>query len=411
MAALTINSGDGMQLNSSTPATSRPSLLWLSTAGGFFAFFTFGFIDNIKGPALPNLLEELELSYSQGGGILFGAYLGFVIATLLAGPLSDLLGNRTILSVAGLLIALGLLGLGTAATYPLLFLSMLVVGLGTGSIEVGGNGLIVALHRAAQARFLNLLATFHGIGALIAPIYAAWILTNVGNWPQIFLYSVPLAILLALIFLVKTGAPVAEVAHEGFDWAVLRRNGFSRMMILFYFALSFYVAAELGIASWIVEYLIQQKGFSQTTASYYLSGFFGFVMIGRIIGSVVVERIGYLRSVLFVSIGALLCVLIALLGPPEVAIFLPVSGLFCSIIFPTITAAVSRRHTQNTGTILGLLFTAGGLGGTFGPAAIGIGSDIWGIQWGFGLTILFFIALIGAVMLLLRLNRPLRTSL
>ncbi|MEZ4664599.1 MAG: MFS transporter [Caldilineaceae bacterium] len=143
------------------------------TAGGFFTFFTFGFVDNIKGPALPDLLQDLNFSYSQGGGILSGAYLGFVVATLLAGPLSDLLGNRAILCASGLFIALGLFGLGTVSTYPLLFLSMLVVGLGTGAIEVGGNGLIVALHRQAQGRFLNLLATFHGIGSMLAPLYAA----------------------------------------------------------------------------------------------------------------------------------------------------------------------------------------------------------------------------------------------
>lgn len=391
-----------MKADATTSLPNRPLFLWIATLGGFFAFFTFGFVDNIKGPALPNLLQDLNFNYSQGGGILFGAYLGFVIATLLAGPISDLIGNRAILCGAGLFIALGMGGLGTVTTYPLLFLSMLIVGLGTGSIEVGGNGLIVALHRKAQARFLNLLATFHGVGALLAPIYAAWILTNVGNWQQIFLYSAPLAVLLALVFLMTAGPPVVQGEAHRFDWVALRRNGFSPTMMLFYLAIAFYVATELGIAAWIVEYLIQQKGFAQTTASYYLSGFFGFVMVGRLIGSVVVERIGYLRAIFVATIGVLLCILLALFGPPALALFLPVSGLFCSIIFPTITAAVSRLHTQNTGTILGLLFTAGGMGGALGPAAIGVGSDALGIQWGFGLNALFCAATIGAVLFLLR---------
>ncbi|MCB0062547.1 MAG: MFS transporter [Caldilineaceae bacterium] len=391
-----------MKADAQSTPSARPLFLWIATAGGFFSFFAFGFVDNIKGPALPSLLQDLNLSYSQGGGILFGAYLGFVIATLLAGPVSDLLGNRAILFAAGLFITAGMVGLGMASTYPLLFLAMLVVGLGTGSIEVGGNGLIVALHREAQGRFLNLLATFHGIGSMIAPLYAAWILTNVGNWRQIFLYSAPLAVLLALIFLVTAGPPVPKGEGHGFDWPTLRRNGFSGTMILFYLALGLYVATELGIAAWIVEYLIQQKGIAQTTAAYYLSGFFAFVMVGRLIGSVVVERAGYLRSVLLAASGALICILIALFGPTWLAIFLPLSGLFCSIIFPTITAAVSQLHTRNTGTILGLLFTAGGLGGTLGPAAIGVGSDWLGIQWGFGLNALFCAGAIGAVALLLR---------
>jgi MFS transporter, FHS family, glucose/mannose:H+ symporter len=252
---------------------------------------------------------------------------------------------------------------------------------------------------------LNLLATFHGVGSMIAPLYAAWILTWAGSWRQVFLYSVPLAVLMALIFLIPSGASarstggatITKGEGHSFDWSTLRRTGFSRTMILFYLAISLYVATELGIAAWIVEYLIKQKAIAQTTASYYLAGFFAFVILGRLIGSVFVERIGYLRAVLLATTGTLLCILIGLFTPPTLAIFLPLSGLFCSIVFPTITTAVSRLHPQNTGTILVLLFTAAGLGGTLGPAAIGVASDALGIQWGFGLNALFCAGAIVAI--------------
>lgn len=391
-----------MQSSTTTSPIIRPLSLWVLTTGAFFAFFTFGFTDNIKGPSLPGLLQDLNFSYSQGGGILFGAYLGFVIATLLAGPLSDWVGTRMILCASGVLIALGALGLGSFSTYPLLFGSMLIGGMGAGAIEVGGNGLIVAIHSKAQGRFLNLLATFHGVGSMLAPLFAAWVLGGVGNWRQLYLFSVPLAVLLALIFLVTPGPTISKSEGHSFDWATLRRTGFSATMLFFYLAIGLYVATELGIANWIVEYLLKNKGIEQATASYYLSGFFAFVMVGRLIGSVVVERVGYLRSVLFATTGALICILIALAAPPAFAFFLSLSGLFCSIIFPTITAAVSRLHTQNTGTILGLLFTAGGIGGTIGPWAIGVASDSLGIQWGFGLNALFCAGAIVAVVFLMR---------
>ncbi|MCE7984791.1 MAG: MFS transporter [Caldilinea sp. CFX5] len=391
-----------MKADATTVVLRHPLTLWLLTAGGFFSFFTFGFVDNIKGPILPNLLQDLNFSYSQGGGILFGAYLGFVIATLLTGPLSDLLGNRLILLAAALFIGLGTVGMGSAATYALLFGAMVIIGLGMGAIEVGGNGLIVGLHPQAQGRFLNLLATFHGIGSLLAPLYAAWLLTGDGSWREVFLYSLPLAVLLALLFLFTKGPSAIQQERHSFDWAALRRSGFSPTMLFFYLAIGLYVATELGIANWIVEYLIKSKGLAQTTASYYLSGFFGCIMVGRLVGSVVVERIGYLRSVWLATVGALLCILVALVAPPALAFFLPLSGFFCSIVFPTITAAVARLHPQNTGTILGLLFTAGGIGGALGPALMGVASDGLGIQWGFGLAALFCAGSIVALSVLLR---------
>ncbi|MBX2997009.1 MAG: MFS transporter [Caldilineaceae bacterium] len=391
-----------MEIRSAVQRVPSSSLLWLMTAGGFFSFFVFGFIDNLKGPTLPALLREMEFSYAQGGGILFGAYLGFVIATLLTGPLADLAGNRAVLILAGVLIGVGILGFSVVSSYALLFGMMVVIGLGIGAIEVGGNALIVSIHRNAQGRYLNLLATFHGIGSLIVPLYAAWLLQAGISWRQVYQFALPLALLLALCFMLTPVPRPQKAERDGFDLATLRRNGFSPSMLWFYATIALYVSTELGIGAWLVEYLIQSKAFDLSIASLYLSGFFLAIMIGRITGSLIVERIGYLRSTLLAVIGGLVCLLIALLGPPSLAIFLPLSGFFFSIVFPTITAAVSALHPKNTGTVLGLLFAAGGIGGALGPWAIGVTSDMVGIDWGFGLTALFCAGIIFTLLVLLR---------
>jgi MFS transporter, FHS family, glucose/mannose:H+ symporter len=372
------------------------------TAGGFFSFFVFGFIDNLKGPTLPALLRQMEFSYAQGGGILFGAYLGFVIATLLTGPLADLAGNRAVLILAGALIGAGILGFSLVSSYALLFGMMLIIGLGMGAIEVGGNALIVSIHRNAQGRYLNLLATFHGVGSLLVPLYAAWLLQTGISWRQVYQFTLPLALLLALCFVLTPVPQPQKAERDGFDIGVLRRNGFSPNMLWFYAAIALYVSTELGIGAWLVEFLIQSKAFDLSIASLYLSAFFGAIMIGRIVGSLVVERIGYLRSTLLAVTGGLLCLLIAIFGPPSLALFLPISGFFFSIVFPTITAAVSALHPKNTGTVLGLLFAAGGIGGALGPWAIGVASDFVGIELGFGLTALFCAGIIVTLLVLIR---------
>lgn len=64
------------------------------TIGSFIAFFLFGFADNLKGPTLPAVLQELHFNYAQGGTLVFGAYFGFLIATLLTGMLADRAGNK-----------------------------------------------------------------------------------------------------------------------------------------------------------------------------------------------------------------------------------------------------------------------------------------------------------------------------
>ncbi|MCX6069040.1 MAG: hypothetical protein NT121_25385 [Chloroflexi bacterium] len=45
--------------------TSTRNTIWLLTAGAFFAFFVFGFSDNLKGPVLPALLQDLQINYAR----------------------------------------------------------------------------------------------------------------------------------------------------------------------------------------------------------------------------------------------------------------------------------------------------------------------------------------------------------
>lgn len=397
-----------MQSSAPVSVASPTRTVWLLTAAGFFSFFIFGFVDNLKGATLSSLLTDLNFNYAQGGSILFGAYLGFFIATLAAGVLADSVGNRRILILAGGLISLGILAFAEASTFWLLFAAMTVLGLGMGCIEVSGNGLIIELHLLNRGRYLNLLATFHGIGALIVPLYAGWLLNAGISWRQVFQYSLPLAILLTLAF-VLTPTPsknrVKPTASSGFDWQAVGKLGFTGQMIWFYLAIAFYVGAELGIAAWIVEFLQRSKGFHLTGATGFLSLFFTMVMVGRVVGSLVVERLGYVRSVLGAAAGGLLCVLIGIFGPPSLAVFVPVCGLFFSIIFPTITAVVSDVNPEKTNTILGLLFAAGGVGGALGPWAIGIASNSLGIQMGFALVAVYCLLVIGAVAMVQRTFR------
>ncbi|MEM7125762.1 MAG: MFS transporter [Chloroflexota bacterium] len=383
------------------------------TAAAFLSFFVFGFVDNLKGPILPELLRDLALSYSQGGTIILGAYIGFIVATLLTGIMADLVSNRGVLLVAGLCLCVGIVGFSMATSYIWLILFMGFIGLGMGSIEVGGNGLIVELHDKERGRYLNLLATFHGIGSLLVPLYVAWLISSGMPWQRIYLSGVLLAGLLTAIFLLsrseqqqsgqqQSGQQKSEQSHSDWDWEVVRRVGFTPEMGWFYILIGAYVAVELGIAAWLVEYLQQARGMAVGESSFYLSGFFVMIMVGRLLGSFVVERIGYLNVIGGALGGGVLCLAAGIFGPKALTLALPFSGLFFSIIFPTVTAAVSERHQTNIGSVLGLLFTFGGLGGAAGPWLVGVVSDWQGIQIGLGATLLFCILALVALVVLMR---------
>lgn len=385
--------------------TSTRNTIWLLTAGAFFAFFVFGFSDNLKGPVLPALLQDLKINYAVGGTILLGVYIGFIGATLSTGFLADVIGKKAVLILAGICLAIGVTGISSFRIPILLTVFMAVLGFGLGSLELGCNALIVNLHPTDKGRYLNLMAVMHGMGSMVAPLYAGWLLANNISWRAVYRWDLILIGLLSAYFALVRFPKAESVKSEKIDFKHLGKTAFTPEMLLFYAAITMYVSLELGMASWIVEYLQKVRGQSVTQSTQALSLYFGLMMLGRFVGSFFVERLGYLKSIVVMALGATTCVALGLFGPAQLSILLPISGFFLSIIFPTITAATSDTHKTNVNTILGLLFTFAGLGGILGPWLVGIVSNLGGIQVGFGTNIAFGLLTATAAFTLMRLRR------
>jgi len=378
--------------------TSSKTTIFLLTAGCFLSFFVFGFTDNLKGTTLPAMLAELNFSYGTGGNIFFGEYLGFLIATLITGILADRFGLKSVILLAGVFLGIGVGGYSFFQSAILLSGSLFVLGLGLGALELGPNAIIVSLHHERKGLYLNLMAVLHGLGSLVAPLFAGWLLSLSVSWRVIYRWDILLIALFVFIFIFLRFPKAEEKAQ--LDFRHIPQIAFKGQLPWFYVAITFYVAAEIGMASWLVTFLQEIRRIPVTTSSQSLSLFFAMMMIGRLIGGFFVHRIGYLRSILIMTIGGIFSFMVGLFGPKEVSFLLPTTGFFLSIIFPTITAAVSDTHTKNANTILGVLFTFAGLGGAIGPWVIAWGSDLFGLQTGFSLNIVFMMILIISVAIL-----------
>jgi len=366
--------------------------IFLLTAGCFLSFFVFGFTDNLKGPTLPSMLAELNISYGTGGNIFFGEYLGFLIATLITGILADRFGLKSVIILAGVFLGIGVGGYSFFQSAILLSGSLFILGLGLGALELGPNAIIVSLHHERKGLYLNLMAVLHGLGSLIAPLFAGWLLSLSISWRVIYRWDILLIALFVFIFIFLR-FPKAEEKTQ-LDFRHVPQIAFKGQLPWYYVIITFYVAAEIGLVSWLVAFLQEIRSVSVTSSNQSLSIFFAMMMIGRLIGGFFVHRIGYLRSILFMAIGGILCFTAGLFGPKEFSFLLPITGFFLSIVFPTITAAVSDTRTENANTILGVLFTFAGLGGLIGPWLIAWGSDLFGLQTGFSIIIVFMVILL-----------------
>jgi MFS transporter, FHS family, glucose/mannose:H+ symporter len=372
--------------------------LILLTAGCFFAFFIFGFTDNLKGPTLPAMLAEMNINYGVGGNIFFSQYVGFLIATLLTGILADRFGLKLVILLAGVCLALGVGGYSTFRTVSLLSTSLFVIGLGLGAFELGPNAVIVSLYHRQKGLYLNLMAVMHGLGATLAPLFAGWLFSLDVIWRAIYRWDLVL-IGVFIILSIFLRFPKAQESTS-LDFSNVPRVAFKDRMPLYYLAIMLYVAAEIGVASWLVIYLQEIRGVSVLLSNQALALFFAMLMAGRLFGGFFVHRVGYLRSVLVAAFCALVSISIGTFT--NLSFFLPLTGFFFSIIFPTITATVSDTHKENVNTLLGLLFTFAGLGGVFGPWLVAWGSELFGLQIGFTVNLMLVSLMLVSVLILFR---------
>ena len=382
--------------------SSKPAV----TAAAFLAFLIFGFMDNVKGPSITDLKADLSFNYAQGANILLFAYIGFVLATLISGYVSDRRGEKGVLSWAGLFICAGAAGYFFVSSLPLLFASSLFIGLGLGSIEVGANRLVSRIHSERKGRFLNLLAFFHGLGSMLAPLYAGLIIGAGFGWRSVYGIGALLSLSLPLFFLLLN-VPHERIKTDGEAGSLSELfRLLDKRLVLIAFILLAYVSVEIGMASWMVDYLKEIKNMSVERGAVYLSLYFGFMTLGRFAGSFIIDRIGFLKGMIIATASSVVCMALGIFLPPPFSFLLPLTGFFFSIMFPTATAlATEGKEPSSTGTIFSFIFFFAGLGGMIGPWLVGQTANLHSIQTGFCVNIGYGVLMLVLLFVLIPLER------
>jgi len=133
-------------------------------------------------------------------------------------------------------------------------------------------------------------------------------------------------------------------------------------LIYFYVAaLGFYVFAEVGTGNWFINFMQKSYNYNESKSSLYLALFFGIFTIGRLLGGFIVEKMGYLTTVLIsLTIGASLFLAGLLIGEKGI-IIISISGLFFSITFPTVILSIRKVFKKNVAYITGLIITFGSI--------------------------------------------------
>ncbi len=353
----------------------------------------YGWASVLSGAVLPQVTATYTLSPALAGIFVAIPSVGFTIAGLIGGLLSERIGLQRLLvsSVVAIALSLGMVALAQRMTITLL--GAFLIGLTGGVLEVGSNGLITSLYYHEAAPQVNRLHVFYGLGSFISPLIVGLFLIQRIPWQINFALASVLGLGLAVSLF---WAPVtqrvglarvniSQMAHLLGQSNVLRAALGSML----------FVAAEIGLSSWLVTYLQLEKHLTPSISSACLSVFWLAIIAGRYFNSRLPGSMELKKIILFETLGSSIAVLGIFLGkdPPIILLGLVFTGLMMAGLVPTLLAFACQDSPDFIGSISGIILSATGLGMLIGPGLIGLIMEFFGIS----ISIYFVIFLLAIV--------------
>lgn len=314
--------------------------------------------ENVRGLFIPLFKSDFSLNDTEIGFMLTVSSMGYLTFTYIGGILCDKIGQKNVFTAGFAVLVVSLSGLWASKSFILLLIFMFGLNMGLALISIAINTIIPVLFLSFQAMLMNLTHFCYGLGSTIVQRVSGILLFNGIGWRSIYLAEAGLFLVVFLLFLpikIPNTHKSSNKDNESVKSSALFKN---RLVYFYMIGLGFYVFAEMGTASWLVNFIEKIYFFDKSRSSFYLALFFGLLTVGRLIGGFIAERVGYLRLVLIsVGIAAVLFFIGINVGEAGLTI-ISISGLFFAVTFPTVVVTISKVFKEHGAYATGIIVTA-----------------------------------------------------
>ena len=395
-------------------------------------FFMVGFLTCLNDIVSPHLRSIFALDYAQTQSIPFFFFSSYFVFSYPAGKIVERFGYKKSMVVGLLVMALGALGFLPAAhlaTFALFLTALVVLAAGMTVVQVAINPYVTVIGPAATASSrLNLAQAFNSVGTFIAPFIGTYLILRNTMAPatreqllamtavqrqayrvlQASSVQTPyLIITIGLVLLALALAAIKLKPQTGhtdltqdfrpgaFAEALSAPTSIWKHKWVLFGALGIftYVGAEVSIGNLLVNYmgLPQIAGLRESIAGYFLMCYWGGAMLGRFVGSAVLQRVRTGPVLTVAAIGAFTLVVISLLTHGHLAMIALLAVGFCnSIMFPSIFTLgiqdLGPLTSKGSSILIGAI-----LGGAIVPKLQGIVADHIGLHRSFFIPAICYI--------------------
>ncbi|OSI17588.1 sugar MFS transporter [Neisseria dumasiana] len=358
-------------------------------------FFMMGFITCMNDILIPHLKSIFNLTYTQAMLIQFCFFAAYAVMSIPMGKLVEKVGYKNGVIGGFLIAALGCFLFYPAAgshSYPIFLGALFVLASGIVLLQVAGNPYVTLMAKPGkESSTLTLIQAFNSLATMIAPPLGAMLIfvdATASEAERISSVQIPylglagflilLAVVVKMLHLPdarKIAEEVTEHNHDGKTSVWQYKH-----MVLGAAAIFCYVGAEVAIGSLMINVLEEVAGLNHSTGAFYLSFYWGGAMVGRFIGSAMMNKIAPNKYLTFNALAAIALIIIAISagGGAVTQWALLGIGFFNSIMFPTIFSLATKGLGKFTGAASGIICTAI-VGGAIVPVVQGFFADNAGL--------------------------------
>lgn len=316
-----------------------------------------GFSENMRGPFVTLFKSDFNVSDKYIGILLMVSSIGYIAFQYIGGRLIQKFSTRLLYFVCLVTITISFLMMYISPNFIFLLAAMFIFNAGISLFAIVTNSLVPLLFVGYQAVLMNITHFCYGFGTTIGQRFAGLMLERNVSWRSLYLMNAFLfAVLIAAFFFIKFPSPHMEgqgrVKRPHFRSIIT-----NKLVILYIFAIGFYVFSEVGLANWFSNFLINAYDFNKDRSSFYLSLFFGIFALGRLLGGFIVEKTGHFKALIAFLSTAFILFIIGLVGGRNLIYLISISGFFFSIAFPTLVVTVNEVFKEQASFALGTIMT------------------------------------------------------
>ncbi|GJJ15711.1 hypothetical protein Clacol_009989 [Clathrus columnatus] len=253
--------------------------------------FLGGYNDGSTGPLLPTIQKTYHVSFAIVSLIFVCSCIGFVSGAFSNVWFTERFGFGKTIALGAFIQIIGYTLMVPQPPYPVFVIGYAINGFGISLQNAQSNGFVTTMYDSKTK--MNFLHAAYGFGGFTAPLIATQF-ADIRRWSLYYCSSLGLSIftfiVLALVFkfqsqddlLAKNGHPPSEkVVHPAQHSTMRQIMGLGAVHTMAIYLLV-YVGVEVTIGGWIVTYIIDKRG-GGPNSGYISSGFFGGLMLGRMV--------------------------------------------------------------------------------------------------------------------------------